>query len=46
MRKVIISKFPAVSPISVLAFLLILVLAGRGRERSTSNTAGSCTVIQ
>ncbi len=33
MRKVMISKFPAVRTTSILAFLLILVIAGCGREQ-------------
>ena len=34
MRKVIISKFPAVRTASILAFLLILIFAGCGREQA------------
>ena len=34
MRKVIISKFPAVRTTSVLALLLILIISGCGREQA------------
>ena len=42
MRKVMISKFSAVSMTSVLAFLLILVMAGCGREQAPATLPRCC----
>ena len=44
MRKVMISKFPAVRTTSILAFLLILVIAGCGREQAPASLPVVVTV--